>query len=174
MAAERDDLRDRQSLGRGPRLREQRDLAGELTGAEQRRVAHARPVGVGTGPDFGSVVGCAPEGDPAVVDLVQPGERAQERGLPAAVRPHQGGRAARFQGDGDAVDDRSAAVPQHEVVPVEGGDRRCRFRGDAVGRPEKTGEHRGIRTVEGARTTAPSTGGHDKHRPPSALELRVT
>jgi hypothetical protein len=157
MASERDDLRDRQPLGSGPRLGEQRDFTGELTGAEQSRVTLGLFIGGGLSIAGGLSVAGA-ECHPAAVHPMQSGEGAQQRGLPAAVRPHQGGRAAGFQGDRDTVNDRLAAVAQQQVVPVERGHRGGGAGHGFSGGPGPKGacEHEDVRSIGGARTAAPS------------------
>ena len=71
VAAEGDDVADRQAGRMRARLRQQRDPPGEVAG-RQRSDVPGGPVAV-------------PEPDRPAPDLVEPGERAQDGGLAAAV-----------------------------------------------------------------------------------------
>ena len=102
--AEPDDVAHRQAGGGGAALRQQGHLAGELAGAQAERVD---PLGTGLQRQLA-------RGGP-----VQPGERAQQRGLAAAVGADQRGDAAGPQCDVGAVDHGAVVVAQVQPDAVE-------------------------------------------------------
>ncbi len=92
VATEFDDVPHGQSAGRGAALGEQRDVPGELAGAQGQAVGLAvDDKGGGPGP-------------------LEARERAQQRRLPAAVRTDQHGHLARAQRHRGVVDDVDAFV----------------------------------------------------------------
>lgn len=106
--AEGDDVPDDQPRRVGPGLRQQGDLRRELARGQGGHVLRH--------PTRGQL-------DPAGTDPVQPGQRAQQGRLAAAVRPDQRRHHTRFEADRHAVHDLGALVREHQVVGRQAGRR---------------------------------------------------
>ncbi len=130
VAAEVDHVPHGESARRRPRLRQEGHAARELAGAEREAVLGRVRSGV--------------DRERAGPRALQPGQRAQQGRLPAAVGAHEGGHLGGPQREGRPVDDIDAAVRHGHAVggqPVA-----------ALGRPD--GGHRGAHSRGSALTSS--------------------